>query len=271
MTEKVVILARGLGTRMRKHSEADSSLSAEQAKVAETGVKALVPIDRPFLDYVLTALNEAGYTQVCLVIGPEHDALRNYYTQEAPPEALRIDFAVQAEPKGTADAVAAAEAFAGEDSFIVINSDNYYPREALEGLRNLDMPGLAVFDREAMFAGSNVTADRITKFAVVEQDEAGDLKRIIEKPDEATVAALPEPVGLSMNCWRFDKRIFEAARMIEPSPRGEYELPDAVQVTIDQLGARYRVVTCKAPVLDLSSRDDVAGVAERLKGQSVRF
>ena len=271
MTDKAVILARGLGTRMRKQSEVNSSLTSEQAKIAETGIKALVPIDRPFLDYVMTVLADAGYRRICLVIGPEHDALRNYYGHEVQTDRLSFDFAVQEEPKGTGDAVAAAEAFAGDDPFIVINSDNYYPLEALRGLRELDTPGLAVFDRAAMFAGSNVAADRITKFAVVEQDDAGDLKRIVEKPDEATVAALPEPVGVSMNCWRFDRRIFEAARMIEPSPRGEYELPDAVQVTIDQLGARYRVLTYKAPVLDLSSRDDVAGVAERLKGQEVRL
>ncbi len=128
-----------------------------------------------------------------------------------------------------------------------------------------------MFDRDAMFAGSNVTADRITKFAVVEQDGDGFLKRIVEKPDEQTIASLPSPVGVSMNCWRFDKTIFEAVRMIEPSPRDELELPDAVQVTIDKLNTQYRVLTYKVPVLDLSSRDDVAGVAERLQGQEVRL
>ncbi|MFW6059014.1 MAG: nucleotidyltransferase family protein [Phycisphaeraceae bacterium] len=271
MTDKAVILARGLGTRMRKQSEADRALTPEQAKIAETGVKALVPIDRPFLDYVMTALADAGYRRICLVIGPEHDALREYYGKEIQAERLSFDFAVQAEPKGTADAVAAAETFAGDDPFLVINSDNYYPLEALRGLRELSGPGLAVFDRAAMFACSNVAADRITKFAVVEQDGEGYLKRILEKPDADTVAALPEPVGVSMNCWMFDQRIFEAARMIAPSPRGEYELPDAVQTSIDKLGARYRVLTYEAPVLDLSSRDDVAGVAERLKGQEVRL
>lgn len=273
MTEKVVILARGLGTRMRKKADAGeaTTLSAEQARVADTGVKALVPIDRPFLDYVLSALADAGLTRVCLVIGPEHDAVRDYYTHQVPLERVSVEFAIQPEPRGTADAVAAAEAFAGDDGFVMINSDNYYPVEALRGLRELNEPGVAVFDREAMFTDSNVDADRITKFAVAEQDAAGYLSRVIEKPDEQTIAALREPVGVSMNCWRFDRRIFEAARLIEPSPRGEYELPDAVQVSMEQLGARYRVLPHRSPVLDLSSRDDVAGVAQRLKGQQVRL
>ena len=271
MTDKAVILARGLGTRMRKQADGTGALTDEQSKIADTGIKALVPIDRPFLDYVLSALADAGYRRICLVIGPEHQAIRDYYNNDAGADRLTIDFAVQQEPKGTGDAVSAAEDFAGDDDFIMINSDNYYPAEALRGLRELDGPGIAVFDRDAMFAESNVAADRITKFAVVEQDGDGCLQRIHEKPEQSTIDALPDPVGVSMNCWRFDKRIFEAARMIEPSPRGEYEITDAVQTTIDKLGAQYRVLTFQSPVLDMSSRDDVAGVAEKLKGQEVRL
>ena len=59
VTDKAVILARGLGTRMRK-SDADAALDAKQAAAAETGIKALIPIDRPFLDYVLHVIAQAG-------------------------------------------------------------------------------------------------------------------------------------------------------------------------------------------------------------------
>ena len=124
--DKAVILARGLGTRMRK---ADDSvgMSADQAAAADTGVKALIPIDRPFLDYVLGALAEAGYQRICLVIGPEHDAIREYYGRTLKCRRLTFDFAVQDQPLGTADAVRAAQNFAAGDDFLVINSDDYYP------------------------------------------------------------------------------------------------------------------------------------------------
>lgn len=272
MIDKAVILARGLGTRMRK-SDGAARLDASQAAIADSGVKAMIPIgtDRPFLDYVLHALAEAGYRKICLVIGPEHAVVREYYGQKIKPSRIQISFAIQEKPLGTANAVAPAEEFAGGEEFLVINSDNYYPLEALKALRQLDGPGLAGFERNAMLTGGNIPADRLVKFAVAVAGPDGYLKRIVEKPDEATINSLPEPVCLSMNCWRFDKTIFAACRSIGLSPRGEYELPDAVQYSMEKLGTRYRVVPSYAPVLDMSSRGDIAPVAAKLKGMEVRL
>jgi len=270
MTDMAVILARGLGTRMRKKDDG-SALSEAQAAVAETGVKALVPIDRPFLDYVLHALADAGYRRICLVIGPEHDNLRAYYGRDLQYTRLEISFAVQEEPLGTANAVLAARDFAGDDAFLMINSDNYYPVEAMAALRQLDGPGLAAFERDSMLAASNIPAERITRFAVVEVDGDDRLRRIVEKPAPEFVAALPAPVGVSMNCWRFGPEIFAACAAIEPSERGELELTDAVQYAIDQMGQAFQVLPFRAAVLDLTSRADVAGVAARLAGKPVRL
>ena len=79
--DKVVILARGIGSRMRRDDDA-AVLDERQSAAADAGVKAMIPIDRPFLDYVLTTLADAGYRRVCLVIGPDHDATRRYYGQQ---------------------------------------------------------------------------------------------------------------------------------------------------------------------------------------------
>ncbi len=265
--EKAVILARGLGTRMRRRDE-QVSLEPSQEVVAAMGVKAMIPVGRPFLDYVLSALADAGYHHVCLVVAPDHDIIRRYYDQ-AGVSRLSIHYAVQPEPRGTADAVLAAEAFAGDDPFLVINSDNYYPPEALARLRRLSGCATALFEDEAMFAHSNIAPERIRQFAVGQIDSAGCLTRIVEKPDEATLASLPRPLWISMNCWRFTRPIFEACRNIRPSPRGEYELPDAVQYLIDVLGQPVRVVKVQAAVFDLTSRRDVASIAPKLASVSV--
>ena len=265
--EKAVILARGLGTRMRRAS-GDATLDERQRAVADTGVKALIPIGRPFLDYVLSALADAGYRRVCLIVAPDHDLIRKHY-DEVQPKRVQVEYAVQETPRGTADAVAAAEAFAGDDPFLVINSDNYYPPEALRGLREQAGFAAALFEQEAMFAGSNIATERIRQFAVGRIGEGGRLLRILEKPDDATLAALPRPLWLSMNCWRFGPPVFEACRRIPPSPRGELEITDAVQYVIDVLGEPFHAVCVRAPVLDMTSRDDVATIAPKLAGVHV--
>ena len=268
--DKVVILARGLGTRMRRKANG-VKLTGKQREVAETGVKALIPIERPFLDYVLSALADAGYRRVCLVIGPEHGDLRDYYTKTLKPKRLEIGFAVQADPRGTADAVVAARDFVSGDPFLTINSDNYYPLEALKALRDLDGPGLAGFDRDIMLAKSNIPSQRLSQFAVVDMDGCGYLKGIVEKPEPEVLKNWPGPITLSMNCWRFHSEIFPACRAISPSFRGELEIPDAVQYAISQLNQRFRVLPTRAAVLDLSYREDIAPVTERLSGSEVHL
>ncbi|MDR1728988.1 MAG: nucleotidyltransferase family protein [Acidobacteriota bacterium] len=262
--EKAVIMARGLGTRMRK-ADAAATLDAAQSAAADAGVKAMIPIDRPFLDYVLSALADAGYKRACLVIGPEHHAVRDYFGVQSPPERIGVEFAIQAEPRGTADAVAAAERFADGGRFLLLNSDNYYPASALEALGNLDGAGVALFDRDRMVSDGGIPEERIGKFSVAEVGADGFLKRIHEKPSEETLRALPAPVLVNMNCWLFPPVIFEACRNIEPSPRGELELTAAVQYAIDALGARFEAVALREAVLDLSGRADIANVAGRLR------
>ena len=68
----------------------------------------MIPFRRPFLDYVLSALADAGCTDVCLVIGPEHGVVSDYYGRATCRERVRVRFAIQAEARGTADAVLSA-------------------------------------------------------------------------------------------------------------------------------------------------------------------
>jgi dTDP-glucose pyrophosphorylase len=252
-----------------RRADGETQLDAHQQAAADSGVKAMIPIGRPFLDYVLSALADAGYRRVCLVVAPDHSVLATYYTEQVTLRRIELSFAVQETPRGTADAVAAAEAFAGDDPFLVINSDNYYPPDALAALRRQDGPAVALFEPESLVAGGNIPAERIRNFSVGRFDPQGNLAGILEKPDEATLAGLPRPLWVSMNCWRFGPSIFRACRAIPLSPRGELELPTAVQYAIDSLGETFRVVEVRAPVLDLTSRKDIAAVAEKLAGLEV--
>ncbi|MGE5362228.1 MAG: sugar phosphate nucleotidyltransferase, partial [Bacteroidales bacterium] len=248
-----------------------AALSAAQESNAPLGIKALIPIgDRPFLAFVISGLADAGYEQVCLVVAPDADLLVSRYSGAAAPTRVRVSFAVQREARGTADAVLAARDFVGDDLFLVINSDNYYSLAVLRALRLLGRPGLVGFDREALVRGGNIDPERIARFALLEVRPNGDLARIVEKPDAATLAAMGPHAPISMNCWMFGPAIFSACAAIEPSPRGELELAAAVEHAIAG-GERFAVIPLADTVLDMTSRADIASVTSRLATINVRL
>jgi glucose-1-phosphate thymidylyltransferase len=261
---KAVVLARGLGSRMRREDDA-VSLDPAQAAVAETGLKAMIPIGRPFLDYALSALADAGYEEACLVIGPEHDVVRRWYEIESLPRRIRVSFAVQERPLGTADALLAAEEFAAGEHFLVVNSDNYYPSDVLRDLRLLSEPGTTLFSRAALVERGNIERERVRSYAICTVTGDGFLAAILEKPDAAALAAAGENPWVSMNCWRLSPAIFEPCRATPLSPRGEKELPRAVNEAVSAGKIRIRVLFAESGVLDLSRRADIAAVAERLR------
>jgi dTDP-glucose pyrophosphorylase len=266
---KAVVLARGLGTRMSRPDRA-APLDRRQSAVAASGIKAMMPVGRPFLDYLLSRLADAGFDQICLVIGRDRGAIRNYYERDARPQRFTLTFAYQEQPLGTADAVLAAETFADADRFLVVNCDNYYPVEACRGLHLLGETGLAAFSCEALVTEGNVSLERARAFPIVRTDVNGYLTELLE-PEDAPPVEPGTDTLVSMNCWLFSRYIFRACRAITPAKSGELELPDAVRYAITHTGERLRVLSFRAPVLDLTTRADVAAVAARLAGVPVRL
>lgn len=260
---KAIILARGLGTRMRQ-SDSAIGLNVAQSEVANAGLKAMIPLGRPFLDFVLSALADADYKEACLVIGPEHDVVRRRYTEVAPPGRIQVRFAIQPDPLGTANALLAAENEIRDEEFLVINSDNYYPITVLCSLRTLGEPGTVLFEQDSLVKHSNIAEERIRAFAYGKVGSDGYLEDLIEKPDPHLAAELRGRALVSMNCWRFSPQIFDVCRRAPLSPRGEYELPSAVREAIGE-GVKLKVIRSQLGVLDLSRRADIPAVAERLK------
>lgn len=261
-----VVLARGIGTRMRRSGD-EADLDPAQRAAANDGQKAMMPIagGRPFLDYILASLADAGIAEVCLVVAPDHRAMREHFTRH-PPRRVTIAYAVQREPAGTADAVLAAEGWTAGRDFLVLNGDNLYPVEALRALADLDGPGLVAFDRDALIRDGNIAPDRIRRFALLDVGLDGWLRQLVEKPDDAELERLGGGAGgVSMNAWRFDRGIFQACRDVGLSARGERELSQAAALAVTR-GLRFRVLPIAAGVLDLSGRGDVEDVSRRLAG-----
>ena len=266
--DRAVILARGLGTRMRSE-QINARLDASQSAVADSGMKAMIPFGRPFLDFVLSGLADAEYRSACIVIGPEHSVVREHYAR-VNPKRISVQFAIQEKPIGTADAVLTVKEFAGQKEFVVLNGDNLYPLEVLAALRNLGEAGAVMFDEESLVRNSNIPAERIRSFAYGTMNSDNYLMDLVEKPDESRVSNLRANSLISMNCWRFSGEIFPACERVAISSRGEYELPAAVGEAV-RGGMRLKIVRSSAGVLDLSRRADISAVAERLKNIQVHL
>jgi glucose-1-phosphate thymidylyltransferase len=259
-----VVLARGLGRRMQEGDER-AELDPVQQRAATAGLKGMMPLGatgRPFLDYVLSSLADAGCGDVILVVAPDHEAMRARYDPSRL-SRVRVRFAVQPKPDGTARALLAAEPLTGDRPFLVMNADNLYPVEVLRVLAELDGPAVPAFERARLVEESGFPESRVAQFAVLHVDSDGWLRGIEEKPDPRDLDLSGPRALISMNVWRFDRGIFESCRDVPRSARGEFELPQAVGLAVRR-GARIRVVPASGAVLDLSRRVDVAQVGARL-------
>jgi glucose-1-phosphate thymidylyltransferase len=250
-------------------ADPDVVLTPDQQRAADAGRKALMPVaGRPFIDYVLESLEQANLEHVALVVAPDHDEIGAHIHRHSA-DRIAVDLVVQEKPRGTADAVRSVESWTSGEPFMVLNSDNLYPVDALRDVSSLDEPGLPVFARDELIRSSNIPPERVQAFALVEIDATGYVVRIIEKPDADQVGAAGPSAPVSMNCWRFDSRIFAYCRSVPLSERGEFELPQAVDLACRD-GVRFRALTAHGPVLDLSRRSDAADLARRLAPRSAR-
>ncbi len=274
-----VILARGLGTRLA--ADDGTPLSEAQARAAAAGSKGMMPLaGRPFLDHVLHELADGGVLDVVFVVAPDDEAIRHRYDEDAAPKRLRVRYAVQDAPRGTAHALLAARSAVcaalgatadetGTRHFLMCNADNLYPAAAVRQLVALDGPGLVAFSAASLTADGAMEPERVRRFALLDLAADGSLRDIVEKPPaNHPLVSAPER-WVSMNLWRFTDAIFDDCAAIAPSPRGELELADAVRRAIGR-GTRFTALREHLAVPDLTHRRDVAALEQRLAGRVAR-
>jgi glucose-1-phosphate thymidylyltransferase len=203
---KGLILSGGRGTRLRP--------------LTYTSAKQLVPVaNKPVLFYGIEAMAAAGITDVAIVIAPETGDEIRAAAGEGERFGVSITYIVQDAPLGLAHAVLTAEPFLGDSPFVVYLGDNLLR----DGIADL----VDSFRRERPDALILLTPVPDPQSYGVAELENGRVARLVEKPSEPrTDLAL---VGVYM----FTSSIFDAARSIEPSARGELEITDAIQGLVD--------------------------------------
>ncbi len=196
---QAVILAAGEGTRMRP--------------LTETVPKPMLPVaDRPLCAHPADAAVDAGATELVVVVGYGADAVREFFGEEY--RGVPVSTAVQKRQRGTADAVRAARDRL-DGSFAVLNGDNLYEPAAIETL----------FDAAPAIAAIEVDAPR--NYGVLSTSSSGDrVTGIVEKPDD------PPSKLANAGAYAFPESALEWLDVAE-SERGEYELTDVVERTID--------------------------------------
>lgn len=230
MTDTVLIMAAGRGTRMKN--------------LAKDIPKPLLPVlGRPFLDYTIDRLHEAGFKNLIILIGHNGHAFSSYEHVSGIKLVEQHRFH---ERYGTAAAVENIKDLVGHQSFAVVAGDNLYSINDLQKV---------TIDSDRIRVGGYRTP-AWQGLGILQQNDDGSLRQIIEKPSEF----VGDLINASM--YHFTPAIFTAIEKLQPSPRGEYEITDA----INMIAAKelVEVVELEDRWLDLTSPADIGKIEQAL-------
>jgi len=198
---KAIILAAGRGKRLKE-------LTEEKPKV-------MCEVDgKPMLEHTLKKLAKAGITEAIIIVHYKKEHIINYFGDEF--DGIALTYAKQEEMKGTGDAVLTAEPYVDTDRFLVLAGDVVFEPDLIAKVTSHDSDGVITVCR----------VDDPSRFGVIEVDN-GSVTRIVEK------SADPPTNLANASVYVFPQAIFVACKKIPLSPRGEYEITDAIQMLID--------------------------------------
>jgi glucose-1-phosphate thymidylyltransferase len=204
---KGLILSGGKGTRLRP--------------LTHTSAKQLVPVaNKPVLFYGIEAMAEAGIDEVGIIIAPETGAEIRDAAGDGSRFGISIEYIEQDAPLGLAHAVLTAEAYLGDDPFVMYLGDNLL-RDGIVAL----VDTFRSEEPDALILLTPVPDPE--SYGVAELNGSGRVSRLVEKPTE------PKSDLALVGVYMFTPAIFEAARSIEPSWRNELEITDAIQMLVD--------------------------------------
>jgi glucose-1-phosphate thymidylyltransferase len=204
---KGLILSGGHGMRLRP--------------LSEHFPKQAMPVgNRPIIHYVVDNLIKEGIVNIGVVLSPE-TAEHIKQTLNENPWGANFEWIVQSAPLGLAHAVGMAREFIGSDSFVVYLGDNMLGDDIGDLVRYFNTSGSA--STIALKA-----VDEPSAYGVAEVDSTGKVERVVEKPAE------PKSNLAVVGIYCFTPEIFEMIDQLEPSPRGELEITDAIQSLVNR-------------------------------------
>jgi UDP-N-acetylglucosamine diphosphorylase/glucosamine-1-phosphate N-acetyltransferase len=208
---KAVVLAAGLGTRMRP--------------LTFTKPKFLLPVaGKPSLDHVLLLLKNAGIDEIAMVVGYGREQIIERYG-DGSGFGLKLEYLHQKKLLGTANAVSLAEKFVAGDRFVVMNADTLVDQESLNAL----LKRCKKLSRDKKLGGvmATIEVEEPEQFGIVYM-KGKKVSEVVEKPKR--VKSRLANAGV----YVFDSMVFDAIKKTKKSKRGEYELTTSVQILINE-------------------------------------
>ncbi len=237
MIKKVVIAAAGQGTRM-KHLTKDKS-------------KHLITVqEKPFLTYLLENLQKAGYEEFILVVGFRADLMEQFLKDYNFKATVVNQFDILG-PKekeyGTLCPIKCVKDLIGNENFLAVYGDNLFSVNDLKSMNIND---------DYCYVAGRIEKEHPEKYGVLISDN-GLLKEIIEKPQEF--------VGDLVNTglYKFTPEVFDKIPEIKLSPRGEYELTDAL--TLLARDKKVKIKRIQDYWIDFGNPDDIPKCDKFLK------
>lgn len=218
---KAVILAAGKGTRMR---ELTNDLPKPMLRVQ----------GKPILEHIIEGLKTAGVREFFIITGYRAEVVEEYFG-DGSKLGVQISYGRQIVQDGTGKAPELAKNFVGASPFILTYGDILVKPETYQQM--VKRFGESDFSGLVTVTGSeDVTKGGLFFF----DDERFCLTRLVEKPNAEQLAELRssgwiregKPVWYNAGIYLFRPSLFEFTAKLEKSPRGEYELTDALSAMI---------------------------------------
>ena len=218
---KAVILAAGKGTRM-----GDLTQEIPKPMLSVQG--------RPILEHIIEGLKEVGIHEFHLITGWRAEVIESHFG-DGSRFGVRISYSRQVVQDGTGKAPELAKDFVGQDDFVLTYGDILVKPETYRDM--IDRWHAGRFDGVlTVTAGEDVTKGGLFFF----DDERFCLTRLVEKPNADQLEVLRsegwirpgKPVWYNAGIYLFRPSLFDYTARLQKSPRGEYELTDALSSMI---------------------------------------
>jgi len=230
--KKAVLLAAGRGTRMR-------GLTADLPKP-------MLPVrGRPILDHIVTGLRAAGVDQLLIVVGYRADVVQEHFG-DGSALGVKIEYTTQVVQDGTGRVVELARDFVGHDGFVLSYGDILI--DPVNYLRLVE-PG------ENTLISVKYNPGEVAKGGAIFINERGFVTDVREKPGPGE----PTSPWYNAGVYTFHPSIFEHTARLEKSPRGEYELTDAIR-NLAQSGPVVRALELEGEWADVRDPEVLAGL-----------